>query len=700
MQTIAKPLSHVTKLAEVGGDGNEDNFELAFSNLAHAFNHQASPSLEPNELGFQLLERSDDGKRAAGITGFKVGNQLLYAPIFWLKGKIKGHELMFLHDHDMFVPNKENWINEMLQQRMPRIGDPVNRNPRQLGIRHPDLQRMSRSPYKTACEQVQHREDLLLEFIREAGPAGVKAFKELADHAPAIAKAAHELHGDALLGALTDAAHSLPSIKLAAAPMLANPKRQPGVRLFFAHLDLTGDHSPELSDDEREKLTRDGAVIRDDRKDADVSMAYDEETTSRLFNPTTTGLYDVLMATGEPKRCLVLLHPRRLSFGNSGVVVVSLEGEHQTFTGNINEVWATTAHTQTDFVDFVRGLPSVSSLGGDSRIVILTEDGSGTVPLGIRKVTEEIGSSTHYEISYGGDRLVVDGIGTTRIRCLDDKIFVPATARRLSVDDDYGPRLRLGRASDLRSALDRSFAKLAVFRSGAEVVLANAGGQSASMSPLDGLVQLVTHHGLRESAARELLKRADQHRKAGCFVKYAEPYLRDVRMFGPAFDLQDMQGTHQMRSGDSVAEQIVERVKSRVDMPREPDRYQSEVNYVDGGMDIAQQAAQTGQKDVFDASVLTTMLRNMRDDQLIDRFIPPLVRAMDATGRMLFQFYWHQEDFAERYGDRDMPELEDALRNQFEGLGDLVLKLKQKSVNPELGPGELGVSLHDLAGAS
>jgi hypothetical protein len=103
---------------------------------------------------------------------------------------------------------------------------------------------------------------------------------------------------------------------------------------------------------------------------------------------------------------------------------------------------------------------------------------------------------------------------------------------------------------------------------------------------------------------------------------------------------------------------------------------------------------------VFDATVLSTMLRNMRDDQLIDRFVPALARAMDAAGRLLYQFYWHQEDFAERYGDKDMPELEDSLRNIFEGLGDIVLKLKQKTIDPYPEEQNLGVSLTDLAGAS
>jgi hypothetical protein len=67
---------------------------------------------------------------------------------------------------------------------------------------------------------------------------------------------------------------------------------------------------------------------------------------------------------------------------------------------------------------------------------------------------------------------------------------------------------------------------------------------------------------------------------------------------------------------------------------------------------------------------------------MIDRYLGDLVKGLDRIGRLLFNFYWHNERFAERFGDNEIPELEDSLRNSFEGLGDLVLFLKQKSVDP------------------
>ncbi len=77
-----------------------------------------------------------------------------------------------------------------------------------------------------------------------------------------------------------------------------------------------------------------------------------------------------------------------------------------------------------------------------------------------------------------------------------------------------------------------------------------------------------------------------------------------------------------------------------------------------------------------------SMLRAVRDDSLVDRYMGELTKGLDKLGRILFMFYWHGDRFAERYGKSDMPELEDSLRNAFEMLGDVILFLKQKTIEP------------------
>jgi hypothetical protein len=356
--------------------------------------------------------------------------------------------------------------------------------------------------------------------------------------------------------------------------------------------------------------------------------------------------------------------------------------------------------------------------------MLVRADGHGSLPLQLQGGTWDADGVVAYRVSaakdyvpgivrdtkkgpgpnnYGTKQVVIDNSSRTKFRAYEGKLFVPNDAKVIKTGSRYGDGIILGRAGDLKNALYRSLSKMAVFRSGNEVVLSDDSGQSKPMSPQRAIIQLVTKTGLREKTARALLKTAETQRVARCMVKIAEPYLTGQPPFALPSELDfQHQGSMQLMDGDSVPTNEYSAQNISVGMPKEYIRQPIRpVHYVDdGAFDIARQASQSGQKEVFDASAMTSMLRNMRDDQLIDRFIPSLTTALDSTGRLLFQFYWHQEDFAERYGDRDMPELEDGLRNQFEGLGDIVLKLKQKTVDPYPEDTAGGVDLTDIAGAS
>ena len=109
-----------------------------------------------------------------------------------------------------------------------------------------------------------------------------------------------------------------------------------------------------------------------------------------------------------------------------------------------------------------------------------------------------------------------------------------------------------------------------------------------------------------------------------------------------------------------------------------------------GAMQAATDAAGQGQKEIFDTAMIGSMLKAVRQDSLVDRYLGDLMKALDRLGRIMFMFYWHNEEFMERYGKQDLPELEDTLRNSFETLGDLTLFLKQKTVDPFGGGEQMG----------
>lgn len=100
-------------------------------------------------------------------------------------------------------------------------------------------------------------------------------------------------------------------------------------------------------------------------------------------------------------------------------------------------------------------------------------------------------------------------------------------------------------------------------------------------------------------------------------------------------------------------------------------------------MDLASQAGQLGQRHVFDYSSIGGLAKVFDAGALIDSYIPQFMQAVDRLGRVLFLYYWKNEDFGERYGTSETVELEDTLRSVFKQFGNLALTLRQKTIDAE-----------------
>jgi hypothetical protein len=263
------------------------------------------------------------------------------------------------------------------------------------------------------------------------------------------------------------------------------------------------------------------------------------------------------------------------------------------------------------------------------------------------------------------------------------------------------PALMPGNLSDAQLLLMQKMSSMTVYHTGTQVTLNNA-----QMSPREALASLVGTHGLREKAARELLTRAAKMRKYSCHIKYADPYGAPMMIHnaptapadpGPVMGGETIMGTSiPTQLGIDVGVPVAGMSASQTDRGVYNPNTQLDNRMVNHVLD----AAQTGQKEVFDTAMIGTMLRAVRDDGLVDRYMGELTKGLDKLGRILFMFYWHGDRFADRYGKADMPELEDSLRNAFEMLGDVILFLKQKTIEPYPEEASQDVDLSAVASSS
>ena len=771
LKAMAKYARNGVKSAALGGKGDDTPFEQAFSNLAHAYLQDKAPGLLDHEIGFQLLDRNNENTKAVGVFAFKVGSMWLYAPMFFLNGDLKGHELLYLKNQDMFVPLKENWINYLVNRKPNVLGQGVDRNMAALGQRQPDFTQLSRSPSKFGSAKPTLKEMItavmpalaktatmntqaafeeigktlnFAQFLKEARLHTIDMLVKTCQHAPELAAALNEFHGLSIIKEAIAAATARENTVKIASVLSEAPEEPAAVKgLKVITMDTTVQTKlPEgHTEEDQEKLLRDGVLILDQRDRDNVSVPYQIQVEKKLFNPTSSGLYDILVKQGDIERCYVAMYPMGAGKRADFVTVVRVDGQPTWVNTRADQVFALTQIEGDEFATWFDGLKAATSLPtGRSRAMLISKNGDATCPI---RVLRELGESEYGTTSYevhledhskyppkghispccytdplnydkwrDGVRIHLNGKHGSSLRNSMGDIFVPEGFKLLKCapgeDDkteadagDQGacgcgesdpPALMPGNLVDAQLALMSKTAALTVYHSGTDVTV----NDRLIGTPTAALVHLVKDHGLREAAAREILQKAATAKKVATRIKYANPYGAPMMVNdaptaptipSPVMGGESVLGT---TAPTQLGIDLGVPVSGMSAMRTDRSVYNPNPMYDKGVLgkmperDIQQilDAANSGQKEVFDTAMIGGMLRAVRDDSLVDRYMGELTKGLDKLGRILFMFYWHGDRFADRYGKADMPELEDSLRNAFEMLGDVILFLKQKTIDP------------------
>lgn len=217
--------------------------------------------------------------------------------------------------------------------------------------------------------------------------------------------------------------------------------------------------------------------------------------------------------------------------------------------------------------------------------------------------------------------------------------------------------------------------QLIVHADGPEVILQSSQGQMRLRKEA-ALCTLVTGWGLKGDDARTIVKKAART-PIEYYVKLAEGLdTPPTAPYQPPYV-----GTYNQQIGVPVTEQQSHFLPVLGMIPKAENRNVYTLMGQKPVYNMAMDAAQRGDKDVFDTSVIGGLVKAVDVDKMIDSFLPDMIKGMDRVGRSLFMFYWHNEAFKERYGRQDLIDLEDSLRNVLKSVGDLVIFLKQKGAD-------------------
>lgn len=848
-------------------------FEKTFADLAHARLRDRAPGLLDYLVGFQLLDKSEDDTHAVGVWGFKVGNNWMYNPVFFLNGQLKGDELLYVKDQDAFVPMEENWINYLLNRRPHILGQPEEKKLQELGVMQPDFNALARPPYtgskyasagnvRTLVDYLSQtvqpefrsfmpvilsspgsdkRAELstrwsLPNFIKRAGRKVAKTLiatmRKRSSFADAVLKyysmeelikAAEEAmnkepeeypvdyphmgqrvrvatgDNEGKVGQITkidetryeneekqddgtevrktktvksitvklddggtfttddcksdlrNVREKYSSVKRAADGDVMIEGTAPTVRVMIANkADVEDLNSTMLTDEEKERLQRDRYLVRDNRGPNDVARVYSTQIAKTLQNPACSAYCNVLTQSGEFKPMMIIKAPvgdQRHEYDNCRMkglsVVVDLATKRMRMVAPTDIFVDNEGHKDQQWQDAFANLSDPAGVSERNKIVLVNAELQGSAPFFIeRKVTTADGQVRLYgsfdrypvtnslqamkdmlmpkfrgrvfnqsdspsgklcTVGYAGEYdacLVITKKDGSNITQINNDYFVPNGMKAVVISKEDVEPWKLDRPespynrtpkpdelanpqtiADIEMQLYKSgmVSKIQPISDGIEFWLRVNGQQSRPMSKISALKELIERHSMREKDAVALLKMAKRSGSPEYYV--SRPQMRkqaqgDVPMPQVPYFPEPTMGIEPEIGVPTIYPQTDEIASGIGSQP--PQTMDMDATY------RAEQAAQQGQKEVMDTSVVGGLVKTMDPNAAIDSYIGDLMLGLDRVGRILFMYYWHYEKFKDRYGSQDMPELEDNLRNVFENLGDLTLFLKQKTVEPDV----------------
>lgn len=94
---------------------NEADTEKVFCDMAYGFVENKVGDLMKDDyrLGFEIVKKNDENTRMVGIFAFKVDKELLFAPVFFLNGEIKG-PMLYRCSTKTFIPATKEWASYLI----------------------------------------------------------------------------------------------------------------------------------------------------------------------------------------------------------------------------------------------------------------------------------------------------------------------------------------------------------------------------------------------------------------------------------------------------------------------------------------------------------------------------------------------------------------------------------------------------------
>lgn len=701
---------------------NDMDIEKAFLDQAWAqVQNKATPLMKPaHRVGFEIIHKNDNNTRMVGAFVFRVNQDYLFVPVFFINGSIKGTDLLYRANVKRFVPLTNEWCDYLIQLQTFDEGQGVSQKMRQqtrdqvnlLDIVEPPQMFRHTRKYASVGNEAEIRamaDEMLAKMASIPGMPERSILREfIVNHGrhAAIVKIAntakHDTEFARALMLSSDADHYMPELP----DLVTKAAKSPVLTVHTSVL-----RNPRVKKASPEIICQ-GFMIEDHRKLAALNEVVYSDNEKDLASLDGPGIYEVLMADGSTRRCLVgfefdvdiCRNAPKAGLDRLRLVIVDQDSRasdlvsprqgQQVFGKFVEKLDAAKELIELSAAEKGQAYRMFNSKtqGFSSPFYVLdiTTDPSGlkalqVVPDDDKDTPRSVLVNPDYEDYDAKDNIFGKYCKLCRV---DFKLSEPNSyngGHRV----EYNTTLGIGGKHTLNSFIfDQGFKAASVrMQSNGRFLIKSARTQerwTPELSELSARVRLMLDCSVPESVAKDMLKQA-------------------AETTGPAKFFYETKAAHNLRFNDwpdfyertndefGVLEQPRSNYILEVDEDQpiiEPHRVGDVWRQESGSdttldtmtpMQLFDLAQNKGIGSLFEHGVVGELVKTFDSSAMIQTYIPDFEQALDRLGRVLFLFYWKPEDFAQAYGTDDQTSLENKLISNFKSIGDLTLELMQKS---------------------
>lgn len=746
----------LASIEKIGGIERPDQqqMELDFSQMAAQFVIDRAPALTPYALGFEIVERDDDGTHVCGVFGYKIGAEFYMIPAFFINGQIKGLNSIYSKSTNMFSPLTEGVIDKLISRSTVELGKGVDRGSVQRDLLMPSFDNFRSlgggdggNKYASEMKQMWNSAASITMSMLENDPsfqnevgaalikkAGMGDLDVMAGDSPLISylKATgptstlsflNAVGSDAkLASAVVDMYGSVDPFKIEAYDtdcIERKPKPKPdGKKVTIVY-----SSGSNLSGADKKRLVRDGFRIVDKREPTEKSDLYDIEFVKSYSNHDAPGKYNLLLSSGVTTEAWVL---RPFNIDSRGLTACVETDKHCLAMADPSLVYTRSLGVEGDTA-YDSGV-DIQNMKLKGRYMLVNKKGNYLGPFTVSSVCNDPNERLRVAIQWpwyarakdtkypefrscaehrniielvpgqrgdprlSGDNIIV--VPEADMRALE--LNYPTDAEACGYNDAEKDAFRPGSPADVYDALfQEGFRNVSVIQDPSltgTCRLKVDGVLSHPVSYKSAFVTLVGNYGYHVEDADEAVTEMDVKGMSSrlALVKLAQE--SGVNM--PWVQLPEFTGA------DPYSGAMTQGPQSAVMTGNEPNVLPPQRPFTPGMADgtaytpgppqpdqealqVAMQAAQSGQRTVFDHAGIASLAKLYDVNTVLDSYVPEMTKALDRIGRILFLFQWKSDEFVDRFGADSLPDMEDQLGSVYKSFGDLVLKLREKAINPD-----------------